>query len=320
MDSRVNQFLLELGKLTRTVSAEKFKHSIFIELQNLIRFDSGLWIEGRVDIGMSEHSRMLFNQPDAMMENYTRYGAEDYLRSAATNDAGITINHDDLLTRTQFYELELYKNHFKKYCMEHALSTAVTDVKTGGFSFLSFYRSTNGDGFSEQSRTIKQLLMPHVISAYKTAVFITAKTASSNNFNETQPLAIVDRYGVTYQQTEGWVEAMQKLVKRWRGPQLPVAIITCLKPGIHRLGVINLRVKQLENELLLCEALEPRNRRELSKRQREIAKLYAKGLTRIEISNKLGITQNTVVSHLDKIFERLEINNKAQLAGLMLGK
>jgi DNA-binding CsgD family transcriptional regulator len=50
---------------------------------------------------------------------------------------------------------------------------------------------------------------------------------------------------------------------------------------------------------------------ELSKRQREIAKLYAKGLTRIEISNKLGITQNTVVSHLDKIFERLEINNKA---------
>jgi DNA-binding CsgD family transcriptional regulator len=113
---------------------------------------------------------------------------------------------------------------------------------------------------------------------------------------------------------------MQKLVKRWRGPQLPVAIITCLKPGIHRLGVINLRVKQLENELLLCEALEPRNRTELSKRQREIAKLYAKGLTRIEISNKLGITQNTVVSHLDKIFERLEINNKARLAGLMLGK
>jgi hypothetical protein len=93
MDSRVNQFLLELGKLTRTVSAEKFKHSIFIELQNLIRFDSGLWIEGQVDIGMSEHSRMLFNQPDAMMENYARYGAEDYLRSAATVAPSRWINY-----------------------------------------------------------------------------------------------------------------------------------------------------------------------------------------------------------------------------------
>lgn len=68
-------------------------------------------------------------------------------------------------------------------------------------------------------------------------------------------------------------------------------------------------------------APEQSDKPELSEREKEILSAIAKGLSRNEAGNILGITSNTVASHLKSIYGKLNVSNRAQatLEALRLG-
>lgn len=62
-------------------------------------------------------------------------------------------------------------------------------------------------------------------------------------------------------------------------------------------------------------ALNPLN--QLSERELEIAKLYAKGFENLEIANELSIKQNTVSTYKKRIYDKLGIDKLIDLIDLM---
>jgi RNA polymerase sigma factor (sigma-70 family) len=53
---------------------------------------------------------------------------------------------------------------------------------------------------------------------------------------------------------------------------------------------------------------------QLTPRERQIAQLVAKGLTNAEIGKQLWITQNTVKQTLKRMFRKLNVSARAELA------
>jgi DNA-binding NarL/FixJ family response regulator len=51
----------------------------------------------------------------------------------------------------------------------------------------------------------------------------------------------------------------------------------------------------------------------LTKREEEVARLVAAGLSNREVSEKLGLSQHTVKNYLSRVFEELDISNRTEL-------
>lgn len=56
----------------------------------------------------------------------------------------------------------------------------------------------------------------------------------------------------------------------------------------------------------------------LSRKEREVIELVAKGMTNKEIGNRLGISENTVKNHLKNILDKLHLENRVQAAAFAL--
>ena len=60
--------------------------------------------------------------------------------------------------------------------------------------------------------------------------------------------------------------------------------------------------------------------RSLTKREMEILRLVAEGLTNEEIGKKIFISEKTVKTHLTNIFDKLKVNNRFKAALMLMGQ
>jgi len=62
------------------------------------------------------------------------------------------------------------------------------------------------------------------------------------------------------------------------------------------------------------------HRPDLSPRDLEIASLAAAGISTRDIAERLFITTNTVKYHLKRVYDALQVRNRAQLANSLRGR
>lgn len=114
------------------------------------------------------------------------------------------------------------------------------------------------------------------------------------------------------------VRSMLQLCARWHGRPL-------LRLNLNRHGNPPFRRSDLERALRLLPTLEasvaarllaPPNSSidRLTDREREVAELAARGLTNTQIGLALGTSRYTVRNQLTRIYEKLEIESRAELA------
>jgi DNA-binding CsgD family transcriptional regulator len=58
----------------------------------------------------------------------------------------------------------------------------------------------------------------------------------------------------------------------------------------------------------------------LTKREREVATLAARGITSKDIAERLYVSVRTVDNHLGRVYEKLGISSRSELAELLSGE
>jgi DNA-binding NarL/FixJ family response regulator len=98
----------------------------------------------------------------------------------------------------------------------------------------------------------------------------------------------------------------------------PDALVDAAKNAIEGNAVIHPQLtKTFIEEVRLGDADTPRST-PLSKREREILQKVADGSTTRQVASELGISPHTVKTHLERIFEKLGANDRAQAVAIAI--
>jgi DNA-binding CsgD family transcriptional regulator len=181
--------------------------------------------------------------------------------------------------------------------------------------FLTLWRHDAKRPFTETERQTKELLMPHLADAHRAARL---REVLDNSRERRGCWAVADERGFLREVNPGFVHCLRSHWPDWQGSRLPDALLAPVRDaqtarfGRQRLTVIKrgtFRYMQVSG----ARAIDG-----LSSREREIMERYARGETYARIASALEISPATVRNHIAHGYRKLAVNNKAELARLVL--
>ena len=310
------QVLLELYQASRELPADQFQEAALRLFRPAFRFDSGLWGTGTVSAaGLAVHSVHLHEQPLELVERWQEVNHQDTVVYVAAANSDRTLNvHLPTLFRGR--DKSDIRNVTARFGVANALVHSHFDKNLPVAQWISIYRRQPDDQFSRDERAVWELVMPHLIEALTINRLVNLDRIFVRGARLRASLAIVDRNGVLYNADAGFEAVVRAEWAQWRGPVLPAsmtsAIWTCGERG-WRGKNIALGVRII-GDLLFLKARTLTAVDRLSERERAVSTLFARGDTHKEIARVLGISPATVRNHIQAVYAKLRVSNKAEMA------
>ncbi len=312
-----SECVLELHRKCRELPVRAFQSFVFEQVSRVVPLDSGLFTTGTIQRGTPQpHDFYLHRQPPELMTSWERVKHLDKLAFLATGSPGRTFASS---------AVELYADalpvleHCERFSMRHLACTAAVAPRIGSFVVLSAYRHEVSEPFTESERAALELLMPHVVESSRQSQISALLRATHTSLQTGGGSAIVNRQAIVLEAEQGFIDLVAQHYPRWNGPALPgelgeLASVNTLEKRI--VGRLTFQVDPSGDVFLLrVRPVLPIDR--LSKRERQVALLFASGETTKEIAEHLTIAPNTVRVHVSRVYEKLGVVNKAELASML---
>lgn len=205
---------------------------------------------------------------------------------------------------------------YHPFGINDVLSIYQFDTRLGIYHVTSLYRN-DGNFFTETERGIFQVVARHMVSAMRTCQITHIKRLNESPLISLAAKAIVDTEGVIHFAEDRLIAALQTEWPDWQGPWLPPEAWG--KLAAQRLFTGARIVLSLEGgeTLRLLSARPKLAIDELSKREREVAKLFASGLSNKEIALHLDISPSTVRNQINTVYEKLGLGDKGALSAYL---
>lgn len=309
---QLERFIARLYRSGLAVSPASFRAWALKQLRSLIRFDGALWGSGTVTdwhfntvtvIGVSE------SFPTALEE--TRR-INPMLRKLFNNFDNPT-DMEDACPDREFYKSEIYKQVFERYGIARILATAHVEPRTGLYSLLSLYRKSRDDRFTAEEKALQKRAVYHLFQAASHAFFLHLwRTHIERPANSAA--AVVDRKGFYYEAQPRFLDLAEEFFPDNDKPSLPFEPPAAGKT--ERIGKLCVKSEALGD--LLCIYMWPAGPLDrLTIREREIVYAVTQGLSFKQAARRIGVAPSTVANHLYRVYRKLGVSSRTQLAGLV---
>lgn len=301
-------FLLELYHDAAEYSPSELRIRVLRRLQDIVPFDFAVWGGGQAE-GRLVNDLSVLDQSHAILGEWEAVAHQDGFCDLTLEKLGTTARFDDV---PGYRESLAYNEHWRRFDASHMMATIVAERSDGYVSFVGLCADDRPRAFSDAERGLKQVLMPH----FSQALRISRDLGQARGDLPCEAMGLVDPDGAVISVEGPFVElAMQE----W-GPGsggLPADVVQALhREG--RWGGVALQAKMVPFgrnyfvHLVATPALE-----RLSPREREVARLFGSGLTHKAVARRLGSSPSTVRNQLARVYEKLGVSNKTELAALV---
>ncbi len=312
----------DIYQLAVTSPLVSFREEALNTMSKILPFDSAMWglaLGGEV-IPFNIH---LHHQPPEMLTSWQKVQHLDPLVPELRRiEPGTTVYFCDLIPHEEFIKHPLYLDHARHFDKEYTMSTRHLDELTGTNSFISIYRHDADQPFTTDEQQLKQMLFPHLIEAHRMYV----REQLYLKGNNTQPhgnssSAVCDRDGVLHYCDDNFLSLMGSQWQDTDSKTLPSEVIGLIEPDATSKELVGSQVACQTHALGKLFHISIRRTGPLDhlpQRQRSIAELLANGLTYKEIARHLDISPSTVTNHINTLYERLGVRNKAEVTKLVV--
>lgn len=302
----------------RRLGAGAFAEACFVRLQHALRCERGAIITSGSD-EPAYHDAHYFGFPDvaALMASWQQVAHLDIVSPQMVMNPGRACLQDADMPEIAGPACAPLRDHLRAYGVLHTLAIAVRAADRPQLTVLLLVRTQPGDRYGPDDVARLEALAPLVdeLLALNRSL---ALHHSAQPGAEELPVALASHAGALLVSTPGFARLM------WPGvaPQTSLLVPDCVRalqagrawplPG----GGYSLVGEPQDDGWLL--RLRPRSRLDaLTRREREIAGLYAAGSSYKEISKRLALSPATVRNHLANLYRKLGVGHRSALAAAL---
>ena len=313
VDAAFDRFVSELYRSGLSVPPEGFRAWALHCLKALIPFDAALWGSGTVR-NWRFHTFTLIGLPEEFPKALEETRPINPMIPKLVSSLDTPLDMESCVPDRKFYRSEFYERAFKPFGISRILSTAHVEPRSGLVSLLSLYRRSRAQRFTPAEKALHKRATFHLFQAASHAYFLHLMRTFIEEREAGGAAAVVDRHGAFHEVQPQFLDLIEKHFPNQRTHSLPFAV-----PEAGETRTVNgLCVKAEPVGDLLCVLVweaGPLDR--LTTRERETVFAVTQGLSFKQAARKIGVAPSTVANHLYRIYRKLGVNSRSELAGLV---
>lgn len=321
---RLSSCLIDIYHSDRRVDRTRFIETIFDRYAKLIPHDAALWSGTRFNPrSLSDpdvHYMHFYNITYDLAEFWKR--RENYQARGKMIEYMISNSGQAKIVNPETPGFEsVFPQLFGCQGIRHLMAIYLHDADTKLHSVIFLYR-LHDVPYTQEELCLHELAAPHIQAVLRSQA-LTLLESQSEKSDKMVASAVADQIGAIHHVSSGFLELMQVEWPGWRGPKLPDEIAKVKSDDGERGKFTGERIViliQAKGDLTLL-SVRPKDKFDrLTRRERQVAGLFANGQNYKEVARKLSISPVTVRNTLANIYKKLEISDKSELSGLVAGR
>lgn len=295
------------------VPLRRFRESTLRDLGRLIPFDGALWGTGEATADRF-HSLTLIGLDKAFSRALERTRDVNPMFEALVQNPQTSVDLADLIPDERFYACDIYREVCEPFHVQRALGTCYCDPRSGLYSIVALLRSDRERRFSAREREQQQHIVFHLMNAMSLAYSAHLRQVSARGGDRSA--AICDSRGICYDAQPSFRNLVGARFPDFDGIRLPFAVPDPAVRGSVREQGLRILAEPV-GDLYSLQAWQEGPMDRLTDRERQIVSSVCSGLSYKEVARPLGIAPSTVSNHLYRVFDKLGVASRTELAKLV---
>ncbi|MDR5172880.1 helix-turn-helix transcriptional regulator [Methylobacillus flagellatus] len=320
MTSSVEAFsnvLLKLHDIAEYAPIDRYQELALDAVQEILPFDTAWWgIMSPNEVSFRLHGSHLHNLPDSFVPMWEELKYDDALAKAVEVKPAQTVYFD----QPAFDEAPGLATLMGEHAVTQAFCTSHYLPSENAFVFLSLYREDGSPRFNVREGVINKHLMPHLCAFWESNRMRYSEKYKGKLQDESIYLAIVDRQYQIFDADNTFFDVLRQEWPKLNSLTLPKEMVAQMHratPSAEiKFGRIIAHYEFIGDFCIL--AIRERQQIDLlTKRELMVAKAFSTGASYKDIARSANLSPTTVRYYLRVIYDKLNVNNKAEMATLI---